>query len=324
MEEPLKNCTTHSFHLMAFSQYVKLKMVFFLGILLLYLLAVLGNVIIALLICLVPQLHTPMYAFLCNLSVQDTIYVSATLPKFLSIAITGDNSISFQGCITQMFLFTFCVGTDFFLLTSMAYDRYVAICSPLHYSLIINKSVCVTMIAASWIIGILNSLTHSLLISNLSFCVSQDMDHFYCDLKMMIKLSSSNTTKIKMLLSVECIFLGFLPFMLTLTSYVYIISTILKIRTSKGRMKAFSSCSSHLTVVFLFYGTSLSFYVKPESEDSQEEDTLLSLLYTAVVPMLNPLVYSLRNQDVWKAIKNTAGKCLKPMKPTTNSLPERY
>ncbi|KAM8930736.1 olfactory receptor 5V1-like [Pelodytes ibericus] len=309
MLEYLENCTGQGeFHLLAFSGTAIIQLVLFTGILLMFVMAVLGNLVIAILVCLVVQLQTPMYFFLCNLSFQDILYVSAILPNFLAITITGDNSISFPSCVAQMFFFTFCVGTEFFLLTSMAYDRYVAICLPLNYILIINKKVCIALLGVSWLLGISNSLTHALLISNLSFCFIRDIDHFYCDLKAMLNLSSSDTANIKTLIYVECVFLGFVPFILILTSYVCIISTILKIRTSKGRVKVFSSCSSHLTIVFLFYGTTISFYIKPESKGSKELDKLLSLLYTALVPMLNPLVYCLRNQEVLRGIKQIFGE----------------
>ncbi|KAM4722816.1 olfactory receptor 5AR1-like [Rhinophrynus dorsalis] len=314
MKGYLKNSSLQrEFHLVAFSSYSEWQYVLFAGVLLMYLLALLGNLTITTLFCLVPQLHTPMYFFLCNLSVQDIVYVSTTLPKLLAITGTGDTRIPFSDCITQMFLFTFCVGTEFFLLTSMAYDRYVAICVPLNYVLIMNKRICALLAMAAWIIGILNSLTHSLLISNLSYSNSKEINHFYCDLKTMIKVSSSDTTDIETVVSVECIFLGFFPFILILTSYICIVSSILKIKSSAGRVRVFSSCSSHLTIVILFYGTSLTFYMKPESEHSQEQDKWLSLLYTAVVPMLNPLVYSLRNKDVLRAMKILQKNSLNPL-----------
>ncbi|KAM8930733.1 olfactory receptor 5V1-like [Pelodytes ibericus] len=310
MGDDLKNCTWHpEFHFVTFSRTFKYGL--FSGILLMYMLAMLGNIIITILVCLVPHLHRPMYFFLCNLSVQDIIYVSAILPKFLIVTITGDVRISFPGCITQMFQFTFCIGTEFLLLASMAYDHYVAICIPLHYSLFMSRKVCIILATSSWLIGFFNSLIQSWLIANLEFYNVQNINHFYCDLKMMIKIASSDTTVVQNLLSAACVYIGFLPFTLTLTSYVCIIPTIIKISTTTGRVKAFSSCSSHLTVVILFYGTSLVSYVKPESKDSQEQDKLLSLLYTAVVPMLNPLVYSLRNQEVIRALKDIGHSFLK-------------
>ncbi|XP_075040077.1 olfactory receptor 1G1-like [Mixophyes fleayi] len=312
MKEYVTNCTIQrEFHLLAFSISADLQLVLFIGILLMYLLTVLGNLIIASLICLVPQLHTPMYYFLCNLSVQDIIYVSSILPKFLAILGTGDTTIVFPGCITQMFLFTCCAVAEFFLLTSMAYDRYVAICIPLHYAIIMNKTLCITLFSVCWLVGFFNSLTNAVLVSMLSFCDSQDISHFYCDVKTIVALSSGDRTAIEMLVSMESILLGFIPSVLILASYMCIIATIIKIRSSAGRVKAFSSCSSHLTVVILFCGTSLSYYMTPESQHSQEQDKLPSLLYTAVVPMLNPLVYSLRNQQILSSMKNMMKKYFK-------------
>ncbi|KAM4641252.1 olfactory receptor 13F1-like [Discoglossus pictus] len=274
-----------------------------------YLISVLGNLSIASLICGVPQLHTPMYIFLCNLSAQDIVYVSAILPKLLAITITGDNRISFSGCITQLFLFILCIGTEFFLLTAMAYDRYVAICIPLRYYLIMDKGTCSLMATTSWLVSAFNSMMFSLLMSRLSFCNAQDINHFYCDLTIMLKLSCSDIRKISDLIFLDGIFLGCFPFAVILTSYMYIISTIIKMRSSAGRVKAFSSCSSHLVVVSLFCVTALSLNMKPESKPGSEElNKLLSILYIGVVPVLNPIVYSLRNREVLKAMKKVAAQ----------------
>ncbi|KAM4675820.1 olfactory receptor 5J3-like [Discoglossus pictus] len=291
------------FHLLAFSSYGQLKLLIFVGVLCVYLLVVFGNTMITALVYLVPQLQTPMYFFLCNLAVQDIMYVSSLLPKLLVITITGNTSISFTGCISQMFLFVFCVGTEFFLLSVMAYDRYVAICIPLNYSLIMSKCVCLLLVTSCWIIGTFNALLYSSLISKLSFCNVQEVNHFFCDMKTLLKLTCSDITHIRILLALGCLLLGFLSFALTLTSYVYIISSILKIHTTGGRLKTFSSCSSHLTILILFYGTSLSLYVKPETEESQEQEKFISILNVAVIPMLNPVVYSFRNKQVLNAIK---------------------
>ncbi|XP_063302332.1 olfactory receptor 1G1-like [Pelobates fuscus] len=291
------------FNLIAFSRYGDLQMVFFIGTLLLFLLATLGNMTISLLVCLVPHLHTPMYFFLCNLSVQDILYVTSILPKLMAITATYNTKISFAGCITQMFVFVCCVSTEFFLLASMAYDRYVAICIPLHYSFIMNKKLCTIMASVSWLLGSLNSIMYSVLISNLSFCNNKEINHLFCDVKTMMSLSCSDFTNIRTIMTVEGALWGYVPFLMILISYVYIISTILKIRTSAGRLKIFSSCSSHLTVVIIFCVTSIVLNMKPTSEHSQEQDKLLSMLYVALVPMLNPLVYALRNKEVLKAVK---------------------
>ncbi|OCT90065.1 hypothetical protein XELAEV_18018680mg [Xenopus laevis] len=301
----VRNITLQTkFHLLVFLSHEQLQLLIFLWVLLMYILTVCANLITIALVCLMPRLHTPMYFFLCNLSAQGILYVTTILPNFLAITITGDNSISFLGCIVQLNLYALCVTVEFLLLTSMAYDRYVAICIPMRYSLIMKKSVCVLLASVSWVISATNSFMFSWLISNLQFCDCQEMNHFFCELKSILELSCSNTEQITILIIVLCLVLGFLPFTLVLISYGNIISSALKIRTSAGKRKIFSSCCSHLTVVVLFCGTSLSLYMKPDSENSHEIDKLLSLLYVAVTPLLNPLVYSLRNKDIINAIKN--------------------
>ncbi|XP_053545651.1 olfactory receptor 1496-like [Bombina bombina] len=307
--ETMKNHTVLAeFYLETFNLSTKGQLVVFVGTLLMYLLAVLGNVTIVTLVSLVSQLQTPMYLFLCSLSVQDIMFVSAILPKLLAITITGDTSITFSGCITQIFLFVFCIDTEFFLLTSMAYDRYVAICIPLHYPLIMSKTVCVLLITVCWFVGLLNASAYFLILSNLTFC-KKVINNFFCDVIILLKLSCSDITYIiNLFIPLEGTIIGLLPFILIMISYIYIIATILKIRSSSGRLKTFSSCSSHLTVVVLLYGTSISLNMKPKSENSLEIDKLLSMIYTGVVPMVNPLVYSLRNKDVLKAMKNSLKK----------------
>ncbi|XP_069823852.1 olfactory receptor 1G1-like [Dendropsophus ebraccatus] len=318
MSPYIDNCTTlGEFHLLSFSISADFQIAFIIGILLMYSLTILWNLVIIGLISLTPQLHTPMYYFLSNLAVQDVVYVSSILPKFLGITITKDNRIAFPECMTQMFFFIFCVGTEFLLLMSMAYDRYVAICVPLHYSVLMNPGRCVLLALASWLVGFFTALIHSLLVLFASFCSSQDINHFYCDLKTVIKLASSNTTHIRTLLFVVCVVLGLFPFLLILLSYIFIILTIIKIPGSKGKEKAFSSCSSHLIIVVLFYGTPLSSYMIPESERSEEQAKMLSLLYTAVVPLLNPLVYSLRNGEVLTAMKIINEKYCLVQKPVS-------
>ncbi|KAM4642055.1 olfactory receptor 13F1-like [Discoglossus pictus] len=302
----MNSTSPKEFHLMVFFSSGEPRLLLFIGVLFMYLLAMLGNLLIISLVCLVSQLHTPMYFFLCNVSVQDIMYVSSVLPELLTIIIKADNRISFSGCMAQIFLFAVCLVTEFFLLTSMAYDRYVAICIPLRYSVIMNKRVCSILAAAPWLFGFLNSLMFTLLMSNLSFCNLSDINHFFCDAQTIVKLACGDTTCLRIFIPVECVLLGWIPFMLIMISYLHIISTILTIKTSAGRLKAFSTCSSHLVVVILFYGTSLSLNMKSRSDHSQETDKLLSVLYIAVVPILNPLVYSLRNKDVLKALN----KCL--------------
>ncbi|KAM9311992.1 olfactory receptor 1G1-like [Gastrophryne carolinensis] len=297
------NITLNEFYLLGFSPSRRIQLVVFVGVLNMYLLTIFGNLFIMTLTCLISVLHTPMYFFLCNLSVVDIMYVSSTLPKLLTITITQDNAISFQDCITQLYFFTFCAICDIFVLTSMAYDRYVAICKPLQYTLMISRNVCISISLFCWVISAFNSLLLTLLTSVLSFCKSHQINHFFCDLKTMTSLASSDTQSREIFILIQDILIAFFPFMLTIVSYVNIIRTILQIRSSEGRLKAFSSCTSHLTTVFLFYGPILFIYLKPESANSKEQDNLISMLYVAVVPMLNPFVYSLRNKDVLEAIQ---------------------
>ncbi|XP_075129330.1 olfactory receptor 5V1-like [Leptodactylus fuscus] len=291
------------FILQTFSGPQSSSIVLILGIFLMYLLSVLGNLIIIVVVCSAPRLHTPMYFFLCNLSIQDLVSVSNILPKLLVIQITGETHISFLECLTQLFVFLTCADAEFFLLAFMAFDRYVAICIPLRYSIIMNKSMRNILALTSWTAGYLNSSLFVFLISHLSFCDPKRISHFYCDIKALIRLSCGDVTHVNIGLLLEtCVMGGFL-FAIILTSYAYIISTMLKMKTSATRLKVFSSCSSHLTVVFLFCGTVLTVYMRPDSKDSTELDMSLSLLYVAVVPALNPLVYSLRNREVLNALK---------------------
>ncbi|XP_018419886.1 PREDICTED: olfactory receptor 2M2-like [Nanorana parkeri] len=298
------NCTEErDFHFSPLSLPFHFHLLLFFGILVIYLVSVSGNLLLIGLVYAVPLLHTPMYFFLCNLSVQDIVYVSATLPKFLSVTISGDSGIPFSDCMMQMFFFTFCVGAEFCLLAFMAYDRYVAICVPLCYTTIMNPNLCVALCSVAWLVGFCNSFAHAVILSNLFFCRSRVISHFYCDLKTMIELSSSDITKIQTMVSVECIFLGVIPFVLILSSYTCIIVTIVNIQSPAGRWKTFSSCSSHLIILILFYGPSLGSYLIPQSEHSKQQNKMLSLLYIALVPMLNPLVYSLRNKQVFRAVE---------------------
>ncbi|KAG9467762.1 hypothetical protein GDO78_014366, partial [Eleutherodactylus coqui] len=292
----------NEFHIIAFSIPLVSQLELFLGILLIYLMAVLGNLTIIFLACLVPKLHTPMYFFLCNLAILDVASTSTSIPKMLAITLTQNHRISFSGCITQMYFFIMFANGEMFILTSMAYDRYAAICKPLQYCIIMRKNVYITISVSCWLFGALNSLSHTLLLSVLQFCHSHEINNFFCDLNTMISLSSSDITSRKVFMYFEVAIIAIVQFMLIIISYTFIFSTVLKIRFSAGRMKAFSSCTSHLITVILFYAPIIILYMKTESEDSKEQDKFLSMLYLVVVPMLNPLVYSLRNKDVWEAV----------------------
>ncbi|KAM9312416.1 olfactory receptor-like protein OLF3 [Gastrophryne carolinensis] len=297
-----QNSSSKEFHLLAFTALGTWKAAIFSAFLLMYMLAITGNLIIAALICKVPQLHTPMYFFLCNLSIVETLFVSAILPKLLAITATGDKGISFELCVTQIYFTTFGASGEFLFLTCMAYDRYVAICIPLRYLVVMRKGVCALLIAWSWIFSICNGLILTLPQITLSFCFFRDINNCFCEIRSVLAISSSDTTGREVVVLLENIFLVFLTFVLIVTSYVYIISSVLKIHSKGGRYKTFSSCSSHLTSVLLFYGPLFFLYMRPKSKYSTEQGKLLSLLYMVVVPTLNPFVYTMRNKEAKGAI----------------------
>ncbi|KAG8441077.1 hypothetical protein GDO86_006717 [Hymenochirus boettgeri] len=270
----------------------------YLRCLLVYLISFIGNLVILLLVCCVSQLHTSMYFFLSNLSILDILYTSSTLPKLLFTLWTGDKTVSYTGCITQLFSFLFCADAESLLLSSMAIDRYVAVCKPLHYLLIMSKTNCALLASLTWCTAAVNAFIFSWLIAGLSFCGLNNISNFFCDLKALLSISCTETRFLRRLLFVDTIFIGIVPFFITLTSYIFIIFTILKIQSSEGKQKAFSSCSSHICVVFLYYVSAFCLYLR----DSQEGDMYLSLMFTHLVPMLNPLIYSLRNKEILRAM----------------------
>ncbi|XP_029435702.1 olfactory receptor 5V1-like [Rhinatrema bivittatum] len=290
------------FIILGFSDYPRIKYLIFGMLLMIYLITLIGNLLIITVTSIDVHLQNPMYFFLSNLSCIDICYTSVTLNKILSIFITKNATISFVACIMQLYLFMSLAGTEFSILAVMAYDRYVAICNPLRYSMIMKKRICGLLAAASWILGFLEIIPHTVLTSQLSFCGSNIINHFFCDLTALLKLSCSDTFVIETVILLEGLLLGLSPFLLTLSSYVFIISAILKINSTESRRKLFSTCSSHLTVVILFYGSAICMYLRPASMYSMGKDKLFAVLYIAVIPMLNPIIYTLRNKDVKSAL----------------------
>ncbi|KAM6158038.1 olfactory receptor 10AG1-like [Rhynchocyon petersi] len=268
-----------------------------------YIIIITGNSLIIILIRLDPALQKPMYFFLANFSLLEICYVSVTLPRMLFNLWTQHRNISLLECATQMCFFLMLGATECFLLAVMAYDRYVAICNPLHYPLIMNEKVCVQLAVGSWIIGIPVQMGQTAQIFSLHFCDSNQINHFFCDLPPIIKLACGDTSVHEMSVYAVAMLFVAVPFLLILISYSKIISTILKLPTASGRAKAFSTCSSHLVVVVLFFGSATITYLRPKSTHSAGSDKLLSLFYTIVTPMFNPMIYSLRNKDVIAALK---------------------
>eukprot|EP00079_Xenopus_tropicalis_P019259 XP_012808726.1 PREDICTED: olfactory receptor 8D1-like [Xenopus tropicalis] len=281
--------------------------VLFLGI---YLIVLLGNLIIFLVISCNPHLHTPMYIFLLNLSLIDISFTSTVLPNLLHILLTQQNNISFLGCMTQMYLFVAFAASEYFLLTAMAYDRYVAICDPLHYIARMSRKHCAGLITASFTSGFVGTVGHLVLISKLSYCASHFINHFFCDMAPLLRLSCSSTLSVELLFYIEGTLLFFNAFLLTLTSYIFIISAILKIQSSEGRQKAFSTCASHLACVITLYGAAFCLYMRPPKSYSLKSNKYFSLLYIVLGPVLNPLIYTLKNKEYQSSLNKMRQRCL--------------
>nr|XP_014703943.2 olfactory receptor 10AG1-like [Equus asinus] len=296
------------FVLLGFSDIPKFHWLLFGIFLVIYMIILLGNGIIILITRVDSILQTPMYFFLSNFSFLEICYVSVTIPRMLMDLWTQKGNISFFACATQMCFFLILGGTECFLLALMAYDRYVAICNPLHYPLVMNHKVCVQLVVASWINGVPVGIGHTCQIFSLPFCGSNQINHFFCDIPPLLKLACGDIFVNEMFIYIFAVLFVTVPFMLILRSYSRIISTILKLPSSTGQTKAFSICSSHLIVVVLFYGSATLTYLKPKSNQYEGTDKLLSLFYTILTPMFNPLIYSLRNKDVRKALRKFLGK----------------
>uniref|UniRef100_A0A8D0G931 Olfactory receptor n=1 Tax=Sphenodon punctatus TaxID=8508 RepID=A0A8D0G931_SPHPU len=282
------------------------QLVLFILFLLIYLIALVGNTLILFIICTDSRLHTPMYFFLGNLSVVDIGYTTSTVPKMLVNYLSQDKTISLEGCLSQMYFFISFGGIECLLLGVMAYDRYAAICHPLYYMVLMNPKVCTHLAVASWALGLANSAVHTGLMSALSFCRYNVIQHFFCDAPPLFKLSCSDTWANQIVTFVVggSVVVG--SFLMTLVSYVYIVLAILRIRTKEGRLKAFSTCASHLAVVNIYFGTIFFTYIRPNSIYSQEQDRALPVLYGILIPMLNPIIYSLRNKDVKRTFQKTS------------------
>ncbi|XP_007526064.1 olfactory receptor 7A17-like [Erinaceus europaeus] len=268
-----------------------------------YMLTVLGNLLLILAVSSDSHLHTPMYFFLSNLSLVDICLTSTTIPNMLHDIWTQNKAITYSGCIIQMYFFTLFVGLDNFLLTVMAYDRYVAICHPLHYMVTMNPQLCGLLVLGSWLISVLNSLLESLLVWQLSFCTDLKIPHFFCELKQVVHLACSDTFAIDLVMVCSAGLLAGGPLSGILYSYSKIISSINRISSAQGKYKAFSTCASHLSVVSLFYSTALGVYLGSSGTQSSHSSTVASVMYTMVTPMLNPFIYSLRNKDIKRALR---------------------
>ncbi|XP_062434100.1 olfactory receptor 8U3-like isoform X2 [Rhea pennata] len=302
--------TVTEFILIGFTSHPYLQIPLFMMFLLIYIVTLLGNLGMIVLIRIDSQLHTPMYFFLSHLAFVDFCYSSTITPKMLANFLSDRKAISFHACAAQLCCFLTCTVTECFFLAGMAYDRYVAICNPLRYRAIMSRRVCIQLVAGPYLYSFCVALFHTIITFCLNFCASNIINHFYCDDLPLLALSCSNTYTKEMLIFAFGSFNIISSLLIVLVSYLCIFSTIFKIQSTHGRQKAFSTCVSHLTAVTTFYGTLIFMYLQPSSNHSLDRDKVASLFYIVVIPMLNPLIYSLRNQEVKAALRKVVYKIL--------------
>ncbi|XP_006877835.1 PREDICTED: olfactory receptor 5L1-like [Chrysochloris asiatica] len=298
------NCTTVTeFILLGLSDIPELRVFLFLLFLLIYGVTVLGNLGMITVIQVSSQLHTPMYFFLSHLSFVDFCYSTIIVPKMLDNILDKAKAISFVGCTVQFYLFCTCVITEVILLAVMAYDRFVAICNPLLYMIIMSQKFCVGLVSGCYLCGSVCSLIHMCLALEIPSYHSNVINHFFCDLPPILSLACSDVSMNELLVYIVATFNEIITIVVILTSYLFILITILRMRSAEGRRKAFSTCASHFTAIVVFHGTILFNYCRPNSDNSPDTDKVATVFYTVVIPMLNPLIYSLRNKDVKEALR---------------------
>ncbi|XP_069498211.1 olfactory receptor 1f45-like [Ambystoma mexicanum] len=304
----LNQSSVKEFLLLGFSSHPEKQTLLFFVFLTMYTVILVGNLTIFTIIRMDSRLHTPMYFFLSTLACVDICFTSMTVPKLLVDLLSAKKTISFSSCIVQLHFFLSFGNMDSFLLGIMGFDRYMAICRPLHYAQIMRKRLCILLVLAAWVIVSLHSSVHSILASRLLYCGSNEIHHFYCDLPPLLKLSCSDTSANELVLFTETTIILLTPLLCILLSYFRIAIVIMKIRSSDGRRKAFSTCVSHLISIVLFYGPVLFTYIRPSSAYSLDRDIGISVMYSIVTSMLNPFVYSIRNNDVKEALRKLESK----------------
>ncbi|KAM9730477.1 olfactory receptor 2T11-like [Dama dama] len=287
-------------------------------ILIIFVVAVTANLVMIFLIHVDRRLHTPMYFLLSQLSIMDTLFICTTVPKLLVDMVSKEKTISFVACGIQIFLYVTMIGSELFLLGLMAYDRYVAVCNPLRYPALMNRRVCLLLAAGAWFGGSLDGFLLTPLTMNFSYCHSHSIEHFFCEIPAILRLACADTSQYETLMYICCVLMLLIPLSIISTSYSRILLTVYRMRSVEGKKKAFTTCSSHLTIVSIFYGAAFYNYVLPQSFHTPEQDKVVSAFYTIVTPMLNPLIYSLRNKDVMGAFKKIFIQCLSVQKASTN------
>ncbi|XP_058146442.2 olfactory receptor 7A10-like [Dasypus novemcinctus] len=301
--EPENQTYVAEFILLGLSEDTEVQPFLFGLFLSMYMVTFIGNLLIILAIISDSHLHTPMYFFLSNLSFTDICFTSTTVPKMLLNFHTESKIITYEACIIQMYFFMHFGQLDSYLLTVMAYDRFVAICHPLHYTVIMNPQFCGLLLLACWLLSVLVSLLHGLMVLRLSFCAELEIPHFFCEVSQVVQLACSDTFLNELVLYFASGLLGVIPLTGILYSYSKIVSSIFRISTPQGKHKAFSTCGSHLSVVSLFYGTCLGVYLSSAASQNSRANAIASVMYTVVTPMMNPFIYSLRNKDMKLAFK---------------------
>uniref|UniRef100_A0A8C9P1L3 Olfactory receptor n=1 Tax=Spermophilus dauricus TaxID=99837 RepID=A0A8C9P1L3_SPEDA len=300
------------FLLLGFSEHPGLERILFVVVLTSYLLTLVGNTLIILLSVLDPRLHSPMYFFLSNLSFLDLCFTTSCVPQMLVNLWGPKKTISFLGCFIQLFIFLSLGTTECILLTVMAFDRYVAVCQPLHYATIIHPRLCLQLAAVAWIIGLVESVIQTPATLHLPFCPHHQVDDFVCEVPALIRLSCGDTTYNEIQMAVASVFILVVPLSLILVSYGAITQAVLRINSARGRRKAFGTCSSHLIVVTLFYSSVIAVYLQPKNPYAQKRGKFFGLFYAVGTPSLNPLIYTLRNKEVKRAFRRLQGKEVEP------------
>uniref|UniRef100_A0A8C9PN51 Olfactory receptor n=1 Tax=Spermophilus dauricus TaxID=99837 RepID=A0A8C9PN51_SPEDA len=307
----MKNHTSATeFILLGLTDDPKLNIFIFIFLFFTYILSITGNLTIITLTLVDLHLKTPMYFFLRNFSFLEISFTTVTIPRYLVSITTGDKTISYNSCVAQVFFLILLGSTEFFLLTTMSYDRYVAICKPLHYTTVMNSRVCTLLVLGSWLAGFLTIFPPVIMGLQLDFCDSNIIDHFTCDSSPLLLISCTDTSLLELLAFILAILTLITTLTLVILSYVFIIKTILRIPSAEQRKKAFSTCSSHMIVVSISYGSCIFMYVKTSAKEGEALTKGIAVLNTSVAPMLNPFIYSLRNQQVKQSFKNFVKKCL--------------
>ncbi|XP_057631886.1 olfactory receptor 2V2-like [Chionomys nivalis] len=305
----LNQSFTDDFILLGIFSHSPTDLLLFSVVMLVFTVALCGNVLLILLIYTDSRLHTPMYFFLSQLSLMDLMLVCTTVPKMAANFLSGRKSISFVGCIIQIGLFVSLVGSEGLLLGLMAYDRYVAISHPLHYPVLMNQKVCLQIVGSSWAFGVVDGLVQMVVVMTFPYCNLREVDHFFCEMLSLLKLACADTSLFEKVGLACCIFMLLFPFSIIVASYARILGTVLRMASVQSRRKALATCSSHLTAVSFFYGAAMFIYLRPRRYRTPSQDKEVSIFYTVLTPMLNPLIYSLRNQEVLGALQKGLDHC---------------